>query len=431
MADYTAEAKKKLRGRIPVPGDKSISHRFVMLSSLAEGTSRAKNILRGEDCVSTMNAFRAMGVRITDTDKECSVSGVGLYGLTEPRDALYLGNSGTTMRLLTGILAGQRFTTVLTGDDSLSRRPMDRVVVPLRQMGAKVTGTGERLTPPLRIEGQPLTGVCHHERIGSAQVKSALLLAGLYAQGQTTVIEEKPSRDHTERMLAAYGAAFTKDGSRLTLDPSAWLTPLDNVFVVPGDISSAAFFIVAALIVPGSEIVLKDVCLNPTRTGLLDVLGRMGADITITEKQSQGEPFGDLLVKTSRLRGTTVPREAQPFLIDELPVLMIACALAEGESVIEQAAELRVKETDRIASMSEGLQAIGAVVAVDGDTVRITGVERLRGGASVMSYGDHRTAMSFIVAGLAAQEPITVRDVQCVQTSYPQFFDHLHMIRGR
>lgn len=428
MDSFVSSRAQCLYGELIVPGDKSISHRFVMFSSLAEGMSVADNILLGEDCQCTMNAFRAMGVKIVDDGTQCRVYGVGKSGLKRPDAPLYLGNSGTTMRLLSGLLAGQAFDVTLTGDASLSQRPMDRVVHPLKTMGARISGVGDRVCPPLCIQGTSLRGMVHHESRGSAQVKSAVLLAGLYADGVTTVVEEKASRDHTERMFLLYNADFSRVGNQLRITGDTLLKAPADVVVIPGDISSAAFFIIAALIVPDSQITLRNVSLNPTRVGLLHVLKDMGANIEICATSDHGEPIGDITVRSSSLRAVTVTKEQLPFFIDEVPILMIACALAHGRSRIEDASELRVKETDRIVSMTDGIRALGGKVFIDGDTIEIKGIETFKGGCTVRSHHDHRTAMAFIIAGLVSQEPVRVDSCECIKTSYPTFFNDLRKV---
>jgi len=431
MAHFCVTPAERLRGELTVPGDKSISHRFVMLSSLAEGTSTARNLLMGEDCIGTMNAFRAMGVPITaHTDGTVIVHGVGKCGLQPPAGPLYVGNSGTTMRLMTGLLAGQSFSAILTGDPSLSRRPMDRVVVPLRNMGAQIEGQEARLFPPLHITGKKLHGISHIETLGSAQVKSALMLAGLFADGETTITQVKKSRDHTERMLKLFGVPCAIQGLQIRICGTGQLQAPSEPVVIPGDISSAAFFMVAGLIVPDSLVTLKNVSLNETRTGILTVLQSMGAQIEVQLVDGYNEPRGDITVRTSSLHSTTIPRNLLPFLIDELPILMIACACAQGTSFIEKASELRVKETDRIESMTKGLTALGATVVVTGDDIAITGPTKFRGGLEIESYDDHRTAMSFIIAGLVAEEKLRVNTVECIQTSYPSFFTDLAALIG-
>ncbi|MFC1809622.1 3-phosphoshikimate 1-carboxyvinyltransferase [Candidatus Omnitrophota bacterium] len=430
MTDFCCMPEKKVQGEICVPGDKSISHRFVIFSSIAEGKSCARNMLTGEDCLTTISAFRTMGVTINLSGTSCEIVGVGKYGLKQPEAPLFLGNSGTTMRLLTGLLAGQKFNVILEGDSSLSKRPMDRVVLPLREMKAQITGEGDAICPPLSITGQSLQPIVHNERLGSAQVKSSILLAGLYSKGATTVIEERRSRDHTEKMLEWYGAQFEKKGNSLTIHGSSTLNAVGEDIIIPGDISSAAFFIVAALIIPGSALVIKNVCLNPTRIGILTILKEMGANIEIKNHKKNGEPCGDIVVKYSQLKGVTVKHENLSFLIDEIPILMVACALAEGKSCIEDASELRVKETDRIESMTKGLIGLGADISVDGDTIYINGKKSLKGDVAVMSCDDHRTAMSLIVAGLASEKPVTVKDIDCMSISYPNFINDLAYCLG-
>ncbi|MBN1493933.1 MAG: 3-phosphoshikimate 1-carboxyvinyltransferase [Candidatus Omnitrophica bacterium] len=429
MTDFLCVPGQVLRGHISVPGDKSISHRFVMLASIAHGRSTASNLLTGEDCISTVNAFRSMGVNIKLSGTCCVVDGVGKNGLKAPKEPLFLGNSGTTMRLLSGLLAGQGFDVTLEGDESLAKRPMDRVVLPLRAMEAHIYGIGERINPPLQIKSSRLHGATHVEKLGSAQVKSSLLLAGLYAEGTTTVIEKKRSRDHTERMFDLFGARFTKEGNILKVDGTSSLDAVDDL-LIPGDISSAAFFIVAGLIIPGSGLVIRDVCLNPTRIGILDVLKQMGAHIEIKVKRSAGEPCGDISVRHSKLRAVTVSEDRLPFLIDEIPILMVACAFAQGQSCIMNASELRVKETDRIESMATGLRALGAEIAIENDTITIMGKTQLQGDAEVESYDDHRTAMSLIVAGLASEKAVTVKNTGCIAISYPDFVDDLRLSLG-
>lgn len=413
---------KKIRGEFDVPGDKSISHRAVMFSSLAEGLSEVRNFLRADDCESTVNAFRAMGVDIEFLDNDhLKINGAGLQGLKAPLGDLYLGNSGTTLRLLMGILSGQRFSSRLTGDDSLSRRPMRRVTAPLRKMGAKIEGPEDANHCPLEITGGDLRGIDFTNEIPSAQVKSAVLLAGLYADGETTVREPLLSRDHTEKMLKMCGADFIKDGSVSRIRKTGKLKPMN--IDVPGDISSAAFLIIAALLAEESDVVLKNVGINPTRTGILDVVQKMGAKIEILNRRKSGEePVADLRVMSAKLNGFEINEEDIPFLIDEIPVLMVAASVANGKSVIRGAKELRVKETDRIKSMAENLSKIGADVRELEDGCVIEGVDKLNGG-KVKSYGDHRTAMSMIVAGLISAEGTDLDDVNCVNVSFPGFLD--------
>ncbi|HVX03992.1 MAG TPA: 3-phosphoshikimate 1-carboxyvinyltransferase [Rhodanobacteraceae bacterium] len=412
---------RPLRGEIAVPGDKSISHRAIMLSALADGTSRITGFLEGEDTHATARIFAQMGVRIeAPLSGERIVHGIGLHGLRAPEGVLDCGNSGTAMRLLCGVLAGQAFDSVLTGDESLSRRPMQRVAKPLAQMGASIE-LAETGTPPLRIRGgRSLRGIEYASPIASAQVKSAVLLAGLYADGQTSVTESRPTRDYTERMLAAFGWPIESGPGRAQLSGghALYATDID----VPADFSSAAFFVVAATLVPGSELVLRHVGMNPRRTGLLHVLRAMGANIA-EEKQREtgGEPVADLVVRYAPLRGIDVPVAHVADMIDEFPVLFVAAACAEGVTKIQGAEELRVKESDRIAVMATGLRALGIRVDESQDGAMIDG-SRLRGGR-VESHGDHRCAMAFAVAGAVANAPVTIRDCANVATSFPGFVD--------
>ena len=407
-------------GSVRVPGDKSISHRAVMFASLAEGQSEVRGFLTGEDCLCTMKAFRAMGVRIDQlAETHLRVHGVGLHGLREPTQALDLGNSGTSMRLMSGLLAAQAFPTTLLGDESLSRRPMRRIVDPLRQMGAQIETTA-RNTAPLRI--QPVDGglkaITYKSPVSSAQVKSGILLAGLYAKGRTEVFEPEPSRDHTERMLRAFGVKVEAEPGRAALLGGQTLHASD--VEVPADISSATFFMLGAAIVPGSELLLTDVGINPTRTGVIEILRRMGADIELlNQRQFGGEPVADLRVRGRRLHGIDIGGELVALAIDEFPAVFVAAACASGETVVTGAEELRVKETDRIQAMCDGLQALGISALAQPDGARITG-GRMQGG-TVDSRGDHRIAMSFAIAGLRAEQPIRILDCANVNTSFPGF----------
>ncbi len=406
--------------------DKSISHRAVMLASLAEGESRIHNFLEGEDCLATMRAFSQMGIGIERTAPgELLVCGKGLGGLVQPEKELYLANSGTTMRLMLGILAGQPFIATLTGDESLSRRPMKRVTDPLRKMGAKIQGPEDANFPPLTIRGGKLKGIQFSSEVASAQVKSAVLLAGLFAKGPTQVKEPLPSRDHTERMMELFGANFRKEGKVSVVQRTEKLTPRE--IRIPGDISSAAFFIVAACLVPDSEVVIKEVGLNPTRTGILDVLKEMGASIALENVREEWEPVGDLRVRSSNLQAVKLTKEKIPSLIDELPVLMVACALARGKSEIRGAEELRVKESDRIRAMCENLGRLGAEAEELPDGCVIRGKEGFRGG-KVSSFGDHRVAMSMAVAGLRSEDGAEIAESDCVNISYPSFFKDLESL---
>ncbi|MFO7577883.1 MAG: 3-phosphoshikimate 1-carboxyvinyltransferase [Pelovirga sp.] len=426
----TLTAAQRLGGEIHVPGDKSISHRALMFASLARGTSRISGLLQGEDCHATLRAFRALGVTIEQTDADqLEVQGVGLDGLTEPFDVIDCGNSGTTMRLISGILAAQPFFSVLTGDQYLRRRPMQRIVGPLAQMGAQISGREGNTRAPLAITGGSLRPLEYRSPIASAQVKSALLLAGMQTAGTTTVHEPHLSRDHSERMLRYFGADLVSfpGGARVT--GPVELAARD--VAVPGDISSAAFFLVAGLIVPGSELLLKNVGINPTRSGVIDILQQMGGAISILNPREQSaEPVADLLVKSSDLTGIEIGGELVPRAIDELPVISVAAAFASGVTTIRDAAELRVKETDRIAATCNSLVALGGQAEPLADGMRITGTGRL-GGGRISSAGDHRIAMSMAVAALRADAPVTIVDTACTETSFPGFWELLASIQQR
>lgn len=414
----------RLVGRLRVPGDKSISHRSMMLGALADGITRVSGFLEGADALSTMNVFRAMGVDIEGPQAgRVTVHGVGLHGLRAPSGDLDCGNAGTAMRLLMGLLAGQRFDSVLIGDESLSRRPMRRVAEPLSRMGARIE-TSPSGTPPVRIHpSSRLHGIDYTMPVASAQVKSAVLLAGLYAEGETAVTEPAPTRDHTERMLAGFGVTVQRDGARVALRGGQALraTTLD----VPADISSAAFFLVGASIAPGSDLLLEHVGMNPTRTGIVDILRLMGADIAVlAPREVGGEPVADLRVRSAPLRGIEVPPELVPLAIDEFPALFVAAACAEGRTVVTGAEELRVKESDRIAAMADGLAAVGMTVqpTPDGMIIDGRGGEALPlAGGLVESLGDHRIAMAMAIAALRARGPVRVRDTANVGTSFPGF----------
>jgi 3-phosphoshikimate 1-carboxyvinyltransferase len=426
MRSIHVNSKKNICGTFSVPGDKSISHRAVIFSSLATGKSIFDNFLNAADCLSTVNAFRALGVPISVEGEHLEVSGKGLHGLAAPHSRIDCGNSGTTMRLITGILAAQSFQTVLIGDESLQSRPMSRIIDPLSLMGASIRACGPKNTAPLEITGQPLQGIEFLETRGSAQVKSAVLLAALYAKGKTVLHEQRRSRDHTERMLMLFCDQFKKNGSVLSLCDVTRLNPQENF--IPGDISSAAFFIVAALILKDSEIVIERVGLNPTRTGVISVLNKMGAGIKTHIDQDGYEPIGTVRVRSADLRGITIDHESIPFVIDELPVLMVAAACAEGRTVITGASELRVKETDRIASMAAGLQTCGVSVSQTDDGIIIDGTESFRDSITVDSCNDHRTAMSFAVLALKTKNGITINNSDCVDISFPTFFKALDLL---
>ncbi len=416
---YLANPGGSLSGRIRVPGDKSISHRSIMLGSLAEGVTQVEGFLEGEDALATLQAFRDMGVVIEGPHHgKVTIHGVGLNGLKPPPGPLYLGNSGTSMRLLSGLLAAQPFDTVLTGDASLSKRPMNRVAKPLREMGA-VIETGAEGRPPLTIRGgQRLTGMSYEMPMASAQVKSCLLLAGLYAAGETAVTEPAPTRDHTERMLRGFGYPVAVDGNVASVESGHKLTATH--IEVPADISSAAFFLVAASIAEGSELVLEHVGINPTRTGVIDILKLMGADLTLeNQREVGGEPVADIRVRAAKLKGIDIPEDLVPLAIDEFPVLFVAAACAEGRTVLRGAEELRVKESDRIQVMADGLIALGVKAEPTPDGIIIEGGPI--GGGEVWSHGDHRIAMSFSVASLRATAPIRIHDCANVATSFPNF----------
>ncbi len=419
--DFAVAPGGVLKGRLRVPGDKSISHRAVMLGSLAEGVTQITGLLEGEDVLCTLAAFRAMGVMAKGPDHgRLTIQGAGLHGLRPPAQPLDMGNSGTAMRLMAGILAGQKFDSVLIGDASLSNRPMKRVSEPLGLMGAYID-TAEGGRPPLKIKGkQTLRGIHYTMPMASAQVKSSLLLAGLYADGETVVMEPAPTRDHTERMLRGFGYDVGVEGARARIKGGGRLTAC--AIDVPADISSATFFLVGAVISPGSELLLEHVGVNPTRIGVLNILKRMGADITVeNSREVGGEPVADLRVRASRLIGICIPEDQVPLAIDEFPALFIAAACAEGETTLTGARELRVKESDRIAVMAQGLTCLGIAVRETPDGIVIQGGQ-LKGG-DIDSYGDHRIAMAFAIAGLRAAGPITVRDCRNVATSFPDFVD--------
>lgn len=408
-----------ITGEARVPGDKSISHRSIMLGALAEGTTRVSGFLEGEDALATVAAFRAMGVRIDGPDGgNVVIHGVGLHGLRAPQADLDLGNSGTSIRLLAGLLAGQPFASVLTGDTSLCQRPMGRVIDPLTLMGADIQG-GEGGRPPLRLKGgSELRGMHYDLPMASAQVKSCVLLAGLYSQGRTSVTEPAPTRDHTERMLRGFAYEVSREDGVISLQGGGKL--LATEIDVPADISSAAFFLVAATVAPGSDLLLTHVGINPTRTGVLNILRLMGADISLkNEREVGGEPVADIHVRHAPLKGIDIPEDQVPLAIDEFPALFIAAACAEGRTVLRGAQELRVKESDRIAAMAEGLSTLGVANQVQEDGIIIEGGDL--GGGVINTYHDHRIAMSFAIAGLVAKDEISILDCDHVATSFPGF----------
>ena len=416
---FLANPGGKLSGRIRVPGDKSISHRSIMLGSLAEGTTEVEGFLEGEDALATLQAFRDMGVVIEGPHHgRVTIHGVGLHGLQAPPGPIYLGNSGTSMRLLSGLLAAQSFDSVLTGDASLSKRPMNRVAKPLREMGAVIETAAEG-RPPLTIRGgQRLTGMSYEMPMASAQVKSCLLLAGLYAAGETSVTEPAPTRDHTERMLRGFGYPVTVDGSTASVESGHKLSATH--IEVPADISSAAFFLVAGSIAEDSELLLEHVGINPTRTGVIDILKLMGGDISLeNQRVVGGEPVADIRVRSAKLKGIDIPEDLVPLAIDEFPVLFVAAACAEGRTVLRGAEELRVKESDRIQVMADGLLTLGVKAVPTPDGIVIDG--GAIGGGEVYSHGDHRIAMSFSMASLRATAPIRIHDCANVATSFPNF----------
>lgn len=417
---------QRLKGTFQVPSDKSISHRSVMFGSLAKGTTHITNFLMGADCLSTISCFRALGVPI-DVDEEKQevwVHGQGLHGLHAPAETLDCGNSGTTVRLISGILAGQSFKTTLTGDASIQKRPMNRVILPLSQMGAKFTAKADNFCPMTIETANSLHGIHYTSPVASAQVKSAVLLAGLYADSPTTVTEPALSRDHTERMLAAFGANLKREGCSVTIAPCQELYAMS--IEVPGDISSAAFFMTAGLITPDSEILIENVGINPTRRGVLDVLLAMGGDITcLNEREVGGEPVCDLLVRSSQLHGTTIAGSIIPTLIDEIPALAVAALFAEGTTIIKDAHELRVKESDRIEALYTELSKLGAKITPAEDGMTIEGGHPLHGGAALESYHDHRIAMALTIAASRLDEPCTLSHPECVAISFPHFFQLL------
>ena len=425
MPDWKIEKAPAIHAEMTVPGDKSISHRAIMFAALANGRAEITGFLPGEDCLSTMKAFQQLGIPIERTD-ETTVIIEGKRGhFTAPSGDIDCGNSGTTMRLMCGILAAQPFRSRLTGDASLSKRPMKRIIDPLTQMGAKITAEGEKGSAPLVIEGGPLKGIEYTSPVASAQVKSAVLLAGLFAKGTTTVTEPVLSRDHTERMLAWHLVRPRRNGLSVSVSGGQTLESRD--FAVPGDISSAAFWLVAAAAHPGSHLLIKDVGLNPARTGVLAVLIRMGAHVSEIVENAECEPSGTVEVRGTKLRATVIAGAEIPNVIDELPILAVAAALAEGRTIIKDAHELRVKETDRIAAVATNLRAFGVLVDEKEDGMEIEGGAKLRG-ATVESFGDHRIAMAFAILATFAEGASHIRDTACVDTSYPGFYEMLHKL---
>jgi 3-phosphoshikimate 1-carboxyvinyltransferase len=416
---YIVPAAKSIRGEMVVPGDKSISHRAIMFSALANGTSEIQGLSLGLDVKSTLSCLKEMAINISFERGITKVFGRGYRGLRKPATVLNAGNSGTTMRLLSGILAGQNFAATITGDDSLRHRPMNRIMDPLRQMGAQIQGS-ENNFAPLEIQGTVLSSFHHHLKIASAQIKSCLILAGMYAQGKTKITEPTKSRDHTERMLSYLGADVGIHDQMVSIEGFPLLQ--GGPIFVPGDISSAAFFIVAALIVPGSEVLIKNVGVNPTRTGIINVLQKMGADISQEDIRVQNyESFCNLFVRATELKGTTIAKELIPRVIDEIPILAVAATQAEGETIIRDASELRVKETDRIQAIVVNLRRMGAEVEELPDGMIIPGKQKLHG-AEIDSFGDHRIAMAFSILGLLAEGQTVIENADCVDISFPGFF---------
>lgn len=409
-----------LRGELAVPGDKSISHRAVMLGALAKGTTSVTNFLKGADCLSTISCFEKMGIEIEQLPSEILIHGKGLHGLNAPETILDAGNSGTTTRLLSGILAGQAFCTTLTGDASIQKRPMTRIITPLSQMGGKIESLSDNGCAPLKITGHPLKPIHYLSPVSSAQVKSCVLLAGMYADGITKVTEPYLSRNHSELMLRSFGADVISEGTTAAITGNPVLEG-QNV-IVPGDISSAAYFIAAGLLIPGSEILIKDVGINPTRDGILKVCADMGADIQLLNKREYGkEPVADILVKHSELKATVIEGALIPTLIDELPMLAVMAAFAQGTTVIRDAQELKVKESNRLDIIVLHLSAMGADIIPTEDGMEIHGGKPLKG-AVLDSYMDHRIAMSFAVAGMAADGETEILNASCVDISYPEFY---------
>lgn len=415
-----------LKGTVSVPGDKSISHRCIMFGSIANGTTEIHNFLKGADCLATIRCFQSMGINIEETDHTITVHGKGLHGLSAPLNILDVGNSGTTTRLLSGILAGQKFESKLSGDESLNSRPMKRIIEPLTMMGANISSILRNGCAPLYIAPGNLHGIHYDSPVSSAQVKSCILLAGLYAEGETSVTEPSLSRNHTELMLKEFGADIRTLHSLSGTEATAYIKPYPKLYgkkiVVPGDISSAAYFIAAGLIVPDSEILIEHVGINPTRSGILKVCEDMGGDITLlNERCEAGEKIADILVRTSSLHGITIEGDIIPTLIDEIPIIAVMAAVADGTTVIKDAAELKVKETDRIETVTDNLKAMGCNVTPTEDGMIITG--GTLHGASIHTLLDHRIAMAFSIAALVADGTTKILDSKCVDVSYPTFYD--------
>ncbi|GAE34567.1 3-phosphoshikimate 1-carboxyvinyltransferase [Halalkalibacter akibai] len=426
----TATVKKTqvgLNGKIRIPGDKSISHRAVMFGAIANGTTVVEGFLPGEDCLSTIDCFRKLGVTIVQDGEKVTIEGKGWDGLQEPTEILDVGNSGTTTRLMLGILATRPFHSVVIGDDSIAKRPMARVTGPLRDMGSYIDGRENGNFTPLAVRGGATKGIAYQSKVASAQVKSAILLAGLQSKGVTSVTEPALSRDHTERMLEAYGVEVKRDGLTVSVEGGQTLTA-QNI-IVPGDISSAAFFLVAAAIVPESNITLEGVGLNPSRSGIIDVLEQMGASIIITnERVAGGEPIADISISSSNLRGIEISGDLIPRLIDEIPIIAVLASQAEGKTIIRDAEELKVKETNRIDTVVSELTKLGATITATDDGMVIEGGSSLHG-AAVSSFGDHRIGMAMAIAGLIADGEVVIERSEAIAVSYPSFFEHLNTLQ--
>nr|WP_263325909.1 3-phosphoshikimate 1-carboxyvinyltransferase [Neobacillus sp. Marseille-Q6967] len=416
-----------LKGEIEIPGDKSISHRSVMFGSIAKGITRVTNFLPGDDCLSTISCFRKLGVKIEENQDELIIHGNGFEGLQEPNEILDVGNSGTTIRLLLGILAGRPFFSSLVGDHSIGKRPMTRVTEPLKTMGAQIDGRKNGAYTPISIRGGHLNPIHYQLPVASAQVKSALILAGLQAEGESTIIETAETRDHTERMIRKFGGVVETNNRVITVKGGQTLEASD--IHVPGDISSAAFFLVAGAIVPKSEILLKNVGLNPTRTGIIEVMQKMGADLEISLHDDDSfEPTGDITIRTSNLRGTVIEGDLIPRLIDEIPIIALLATQAEGKTVIKDAEELKVKETNRIDTVVVELTKLGAKIEATDDGMIITGGSTLHGG-TVSSHGDHRIGMMLAIAALLCNDTVTLENPSAIAVSYPNFFTHLNDLK--
>ena len=417
---------KSLNGELAIPGDKSISHRSIMFGAIAEGETTVTNFLLGDDCLNTIECFKKLGVLIEREDEKVIIHGKGLDGLQEPADILDVGNSGTTIRLLLGILAGRPFHSVLIGDQSIGKRPMTRVTQPLRSLGAVIHGRKNGEFTPLSIKGGHLEGMEYQLPVASAQVKSSILFAGLQASGTTTIIEPVKTRDHTERMIRQFGGEVEINGQTIQIKGNQKLT--GTSIHVPGDISSAAFFLVAGAVLPNSEIKLTNVGLNPTRTGIIDVMNEMGADITITQHNEDAfEPSGDIVIKSSVLKGITIEGNIIPRLIDEIPIIALLATQAEGQTIIKDAHELKVKETNRIDTVVAELTKLGADIEATDDGMIINGKSNLTGG-SVSSHGDHRIGMMLAIAASLCKEDVYLEKEDAIYVSYPSFFDHLHSL---